>query len=226
MCRPGPFTALPSLLLALSISLPFFTGADRALADWNLAFTEDWSIPTEDWSTEQSQLHGARPPQRLFVGHELADYIIWFDGHCGWATQRSEIPPVRMKVVTRVYVSASQRNALSVNIRTDGGRLIYKYSMGGGGRVDANCQPVAGGGDDAVSTDLRYSLRVPYELYSIYEPGAGYYLGLRNLVTGEDRLLPRLWKLKGGGPPAMIDFDQEGGRGPVGLGRVEVWLDM
>lgn len=226
MPRQVPGYSLFSPLFRTGLIAALYLPALGVSAEWTLVYSEDWSTGAGEFSVTASQLHGARAPQRSFIGHELADYIIWFDGHCGWAAEKDEIPETRMKLVTRLYVERSQRNALSVNVRSRRGSLIYKYSMGGGRHVDANCQPAGGGEDQPIRTDLDYALKTPYELYSVFEPGQGYRIGLRNLMTGEDRLPSRLWSLKSDSWPAKIDFDQEGGSGPAGLGRVEVWLDL
>ena len=192
--------------------------------DWVLVYSEDWSQGSGGWSSGQSYLHDKRTPKRIFVGSPLAQYVYWFYGQCGWALRSGASVGSPMKIVFRVLTQGSHRNALSLNVRNRGGGLIYKYSMGPGNRVSANTQPMPGGGDDAVSTSLVYKTDVPYELTSIYVPGSGYYLSLKNLITGEEQTDGRRWRFKGGGSPSTLDFDQEGGHGPAGLGRVDVYL--
>ncbi|MDD5557386.1 MAG: hypothetical protein PHN82_09070 [bacterium] len=199
-------------------------GASVARAqNWQLIYSEDWSGGAGGWSSGQSYLHGKRTPGRIFVGHELAQHAIWFHGQCGWALRSGAGVERPMKIVFRVLMQGSHRNALSMNVRNRGGTLLYKYSMGPRNRVAANCQP-AGHEDQPVDTGLVYQLNVPYELTSTYVPGSGYYLSLRNLLTGQEQADPRRWRLKGGGAPSTMDFDQEGGFGPAAVGRVDVYV--
>lgn len=216
-------SSLVALAVVAVVGMAMFFGAVDASAEWTLVYSEDWSQGTGGWSTGQSSLPGKRSPSRIFVGHEIAQYIIWFNGQCGWGLHTGGAPPVPMKVVTRVYMLSSQRNAFSVNIRNRGGGMIYKYGMGGSNYVIANCQ---GGADQPVNlAGLRYQLNVPYDLISVYD-GRGFYVGLKNVLTGQEAFSGRRNNLKGGGAPSRIDLDQEGGKGPAGLGLVQVWLDL
>ena len=116
-----------------------------------------------------------------------------------------------------------QQNALSVNVRNRGGGLIFKYGLGGSNSVIANCQ---GSIDRPVTlSGLSYRLKHPYDLISYYD-GRGYHVGIRDVLTGQERWSGRRNNTKGGGPAACLDLDQENGRGPVYLGKVEVWLDL
>jgi hypothetical protein len=198
-------------------------GLGEATAEWVKVYENDWSRGPNGWSVGQSYLPGKQSPTAVFIGHPLAPYALLFNGQDGWAIRTGGVPNRPMKIVTRVYMMGSQRNALSVNVRNRGGGLIFKYGMGGSRCVIANCQ---GGADQPVNLPgLGYRLEYPYDLTSYYD-GGGFYVGLKDLLTGEERWSGRRNNLKGGGPPACIDIDQEGGRGPGYLGRVEVWLDL
>jgi hypothetical protein len=190
---------------------------------WRLIYSQDWSEGVGPWSAANSYLHDKRAPKRLHVGRSLAEYVMWFDGRCGWALRSGGVSGVTLKFVSRVFMLKSHRNALSVNIRNTGGRLMCKYSMGEGNSVVANCQP-SGHEDQPVQTAVKYALRHPYDLICIFEPGRGFYLGLKDLLTGETEMSLRRWSFKGSGTPATIDFDQEGGYGPAALGLVEVHI--
>jgi len=183
-----------------------------------LVYSEDWSGGAGGWGG----IGGFSGPQRLFIGHPLAQYVWYFGGGCGMGIKSDPIPATRMKLVTLVCMTGSNRNGFSVNVRDKGGGLIYKYSMGAGGRVDANCQPPT---DNIRTTELTYLEGVPYELYSLWAPNTGrFMIGLKNMLTGEDRLSQGVYACRSGSIPGCITFDQEGGRGPAYLGRVQVWL--
>lgn len=217
--RTVRYVAAAAVVTAVAI----VCAASNASAEWTKVYSEDWSNGSGGWSTAQSSLPGKHSPTRLYVGNPLAQYVIWFNGHDGWGLRASSIPKVKMKLVTRVYMKGSQRNAISVNVRNRGGGMVYKYGMGGDNYVIANCQ---GGADQPVNLGgLRYQLNTPYDLISLYD-GGGFYVGLKNLLTGEEKWSGRRNNLKSGATPATIDIDQEGGYGPAGLGLVEVWLDM
>jgi len=125
-------------------------------------------------------------------------------------------------VKTTIYAFGNDRNAFSVNVRTKRRMPVYKYGLGSGNRIIANKQPPEFHCKD---TDLTYSTRVPYELYSIWIPDtARFALGIKNLITGEDKLSNQYWLCRSHREPSMIDLDQEGGRGPVALSKVEVSL--
>lgn len=225
----GRFTRISLCVLtagALSAAVLCMDAGD-ARAAWTLVYSQNWAQGTGRWSTAQSSLPGKRRPTRIAIGHPLAPAAIYFTGHCGWGMHAKPIPSrAKMKVVTRFYAEGSQRNALSVNIRNAGGSMVYKYGLGGSNTIIANCQPVGAGEDQPVGLrGLKYRTEVPYDLTSYYD-GRAYYVGLKNCLTGEERWSGRRNHLKGGGTPARIDIDQEGGRGPVALGKVEVWLDL
>lgn len=192
--------------------------ATRLSAEPVLVYSEDWSHGSGGWGG----IGGFRAPSRFFVGHPIAPYAWYFGGACGMGIRSAGLPPLRMKLATLVYMVKSNRNGFSVNVRDRGGSLIYKYSMGAGNRVDANCQPPS---DTISTTELPYLNNVPYELFSIWQPGTGRFaIGLKNIVTGEERLSGRSYACRGMGTPAVITFDQEGGQGPAFLGYVKVWL--
>ena len=131
------------LLIATVVGLASLFIAADASAEWNLVYSQDWSEGTGGWSMGQSLLPHKNPPLRIFIGKDLAEYIIYFYGNCGWAIRGSGIPNVPMKLVTRVYMLNSHRNALAVNIRGSSGGLICKYSMGANNHVYSHHQ----GGD-------------------------------------------------------------------------------
>jgi hypothetical protein len=187
-----------------------------------LIYSQDWSAGSGGWSVGQSLCPNAQTPQRMQVSNPFAEYVIWFDGQCGWGFQSRPIPRVPLKISLMAAVFGSNRNALSVNVRSSGGVQVYKYSFGGNNHIIANNQPPTLYYKD---TDLTYKNRVPYELYSIWFPGSGYYLlGIKNLVTGEDKMSAYRWRLRNNLTPAWIDLDQEDGKGPVALGRLDVYL--
>ena len=189
--------------MAVAAAAAIVTGPSFAQDEnWELVYSEDWSQGAGGWSTGQSYLHDKRSPKRLFVDHELAQYALWFDGQCGWALRTGAGVGTPMKIVFRVLMRGSHRNALSMNVRNSGGSLMYKYSMGPRNRVAANTQPTGGHEDQPVDTGLVYQLGVPYELTSIYRPRSGYFLSLKNLLTGEEQNDSRRWRLKGGGAPS------------------------
>jgi len=197
-------------------------GAGEAAAEWLKTYEIDWTQGSGGWSAAKSSLPGKRSPRFIAIDDPLMPAVIYFNGQCGWAIRSGGVPPAPIMIVSRVYMLGSQRNALSVNVRNRGGGLIYKYGMGGGNYVVANCQ---GAADQPVNlAGLQYQLRVPYDLMSRCD-GRGFYVGLKNLLTGDEVWSPRRNNLKGGGPVACIDIDQEGGYGPAALGKVEVWLD-
>ncbi len=218
----GKFARLS--LVLMSVAMLCMMDVGETAAAWTLVYSQDWSQGTGGWSTAQSSLPGKRYPKRIGIGHPLAPAAIYFTGHCGWGMHAKPIPSrAKMKVVTRFYAEGSQRNALSVNIRNAGGTLVYKYGLGGSNTIIANCQ---GSIDQPVGLKgLKYKTDVPYDLTSYYD-GRAFYVGLKNCFTGQERWSGRRNNLKGGGTPARIDIDQEGGRGPVALGKVEVWLDL
>lgn len=219
-CSGRPIRSLVAALVAVAAVMAFATEASAA---WRLVYAEDWSTGTGGWSPWQSRLPHLRPARRIHVGHPLGQYVILFTGSCGWGARANSLPPVPVKIVTRVYTERSVRNAISVNVRNRSGGLIYKYSLGSNNMVSANCQ---GAADQPVNLgDLTYKRRHPYDIMSMYPGGNGYYLGLRDAVTGEERWSRRFNNTKGGGAPAWLDIDQEGGAATAYLGRVEVWLD-
>lgn len=191
-------------------------------AEPKLVYSQDWSDGNGGWSVGQSLCPGGNTPKRIHVGHSLAEYVLMFDGQCGWGMKSKPVPRVPLKISITALAQRSNRNALSVNVRGAGSAQIYKYSFGGGGYIIANNQP-----PDLYyrNTDLTYDTGVPYELYSIWIPDGGYYLlGIKNLLTGEDTMSARRWWIRNDLSPAWIDIDQEGGQGPVALGRVDVYL--
>jgi hypothetical protein len=207
--------------VALVIGAVTLLSKQECSAEPQLFYSEDWSEGPGYWSVGQSALPGKRSPQRIFVGHPLADYVIYFTGQCGWGVRAASVGNTPLKVSIIAALFGSHRNALSVNLRTTGGALVYKYSFGGNNRIIANCQPP---GDQPRATDLEFREGVPYELYSIWYPGQNRFgLGLKNLETGEEKVSGRLWSCRGG-TPGWIDIDQEGGFGPAALGRVDVYL--
>jgi len=181
-------------------------------------------IYSEDWSGGQGAwggIGGFRWPRRMFVGHPLAQYAYYFGGSCGMGLRANTIPSVRLRVVTRVMMQGSNRNGFSVNVRTSGGAMIYKYSMGAYNSVQANDQPPT---YRPISSKIGYKLNTPYELSSYWFPGTGRYaLSLKNLVTGEEKF-DGYFHCGSNAVPGCITFDQEAGQGPAVLGRVEVWL--
>ncbi len=210
-----------SFVISLVVIVPIIFGSSECAAEWQLVYSEDWSEGAAGWSAAQSMASPARTPAKIFLGKPVSDYILWFYGSCAWAIQGHPIPERPLKVSATAIVFGSNRNALSVNIRNHGGQPIYKYGFCTG-RIGANKQPPTWSYRD---TDLTYDERVPYELYSIWVPGKGCFaLGLKNLATGEDRLSRSLWRCRSNAVPAMIDFDQEGGQGPVALIKVDVYL--
>ncbi|MDD5555975.1 MAG: hypothetical protein PHN82_01870 [bacterium] len=191
--------------------------APDAAAEPVLVYSQDWSGGAGGWGG----VGGFGRPNFVRIGHPLAQYGWYFGGGRGLGFRADTIPQVRMKVSTLVYMEGSNRNGFSVNVRTRGGVLVYKYSMGGGNRVDANCQPPT---DHIRVTRLSYALRTPYELSSYWFPGTGRFaVGLKNMLTGEEKF-DGFYHCRSKAAPGMITFDQEGGRGPAYLGRVEVWL--
>ncbi len=211
-------------LLALVAAVAILLGATESSAEPQLAYSANWNEGTAGWSSRLSLLHGARTPQRIFVGDktDLADYAMYFNGNCGWGMRGSSIGNTQFKVSIVAALFGSHRNALSMNVRDAGGGMVYKYSFGSNGRIIANCQPP---NDQPRYTDLVFREGVPYELYSVWLPGTGRFaLGMKNLVTGEDKLSGALWRCKGGGSPAWLDLDQEGGYGPAALADVKVYL--
>jgi hypothetical protein len=191
-------------------------------AEWQTIYSENWDNGHGGWSSGQS-MEPERAPKRIFVGiPQWANYIMYFWGGCGWALTSNFAPSVPVMFKTTIYALGSDRNAFSVNIRAKGGTAIYKYGLGAGNKIIANKQP-----PDYYykETDLTYATKVPYELYSIWLPGnARFALGIKNLFTGEDVLSNRYWLCRSRSKPSMIDLDQEGGRGPVALMKVEVSL--
>jgi hypothetical protein len=187
----------------------------------HLVYSEDWSGGTGGWSTQASILPG-RAPVRIPIGHPLAQWGMYFWGNNGWAIRGGTLPDVPVKVSIIGYVLSANRNALSVNVRTRGGGAIYKYGFCGG-VIGANKQPPTWTYRD---TDLGYRTETPYELYSIWIPNTGRFaIGLKNLITGEERMSRYLWSCMSWGNPGGIDFDQEaGGKGPAVLGRVAVYV--
>lgn len=203
------------LVAAVCIGAAFTAG--NASSEPVLVYSQDWSHGLGGWSS----IGGFRMPSRIFVGRPNIPVVYRFGGGCGMGLDARQIPFTRMKVSALVYMLGSNRNGFSVNVRTAGGTLIYKYSMGGGNHVDANCQPP---NDHIRTTSLRYALRTPYEFYSYWFPGTGRFaVGLKNLITGQEAR-DGLYSCRSGAIPGMITFDQEGGQGPALLGRVEVWL--
>jgi hypothetical protein len=191
--------------------------AGGACAEPVLVYSEDWGGGYGAWSG----IGGFRAPGRMFVGHPLAPYALSVGGSCGMGLRASTIPQVRLEVRTLVYMLGSNRNGFSVNVRTQDGELIYKYSMGSRNRLAANAQPP---GDQPRDSSLTYALSTPYELYSLWYPGTGQYLlGLRNVLTGEDGKDGPFF-CRSGATPGAITFDQEGGQGPALLGKTEVRL--
>jgi hypothetical protein len=209
-------------VVSLALVVVIISGSTWCAAEWQLAYSEDWSDGTGGWSNSQSMYPG-RAPRRIFVGRpSLANYVMLFYGGCGWGFNTGFTPPTPLMVKTTIYAFGSDRNAFSVNMRTSGGAQIYKYGLGGGNRIIANKQPPA---FYYKETDLTYSTRVPYELYSIWVPGTAHYaIGVKNLLTGQDRLSKRYWLCRSYEVPSLIDIDQEGGRGPVALLKVDVYL--
>lgn len=191
--------------------------AAGASAEPVLVYSQNWSSGAGGWGG----IGGFGRPNFIRLGHPLAPYGWYFGGGDGLGLRASSIPQVLMKLSTIVYMGGSNRNGLSVNVRTSGGTLVYKYSMGGGNRVDANCQPPS---DHIRVTNLRYALRTPYELCSYWIPGTGRFaLSLKNLATGQEQF-DGYYHCRSGAAPGMITFDQEGGQGPAILGPVQVWL--
>lgn len=182
-----------------------------------LVYSEDWSSGPGSWGG----IGGFHWPARIFVGHPLAEYAYYFDGGCGMGLRANTIPSVRMKLSTIVCMGASNRNGFSVNVRTSGGGMIYKYSMGAYGSVQANDQPPSW---RPVSTRIGYRLYTPYELSSYWFPGTGRYgIGLKNLVTGQEEF-DGFFRCHSTAVPGCVTFDQEGGQGPGLLGKVSVYL--
>lgn len=196
--------------------------AIRELAGYqpHLIYTEDWSRGSGGWSNSQSYEIG-RAPVRVFIGHPQAMWGLYFWGANGWALRGPTAPEVPLKVSIIGYVLQANRNALSVNVRTSGGTAIYKYGFCAG-VIGANKQPPTWTYRD---TDLGYRTETPYELYSIWVPNtARFAIGLKNLVTGEERMSRYFWACRSSAVPGCIDFDQEaGGKGPAVLGRVSVY---
>ncbi len=193
-----------------------------AYAEPRLVYSQDWSDGNGGWSVGQSLCPGGNTPKRIHVGHPLAEYILMFDGQCGWGMKAKSIPRVPLKISITALSRGSNRNALSVNVRGEGSAQIYKYGFGGGNHIISNNQPPYLYYKD---TDLAYHTGIPYELYSIWVPDSGYYLlGLKNLLSGEDRMSAYRWSLRNNLTPAWIDIDQEGGQGPVALARVDVYV--
>jgi hypothetical protein len=213
-----------SAAVAVAAALAVAGLGEATAAGWVKVYETDWTNGPGGWSTGQSYLPGKQSPRPWSSNHPLALKLapvgVYFDGQCGWAIRTGGIPSKPMKIVTRMYMEGSQRNALSVNVRNRGGGLIFKYGMGGSNCVIANCQ---GSADQPVNLGLYYRLRHPYDLISYFD-GGGYYVEMKDLLTGQVQKSGRRNNLKGSGPPACIDIDQEGGRGPALLGRVEVWL--
>lgn len=209
------------ILTAAAITSPVFVSSTCS-AEWHLVYSENWDTGYGEWSNGQSMYSG-RSPKRVFVGRQpWANYVMYFWGGCGWAFNSDFTPSAPLMVKTTIYAFGSDRNAFSVNMRTGGGSQIYKYGLGGGNRIIANKQPPE---LYYKETDLTYSTRVPYELYSIWIPGTSHYaIGIKNLLTGQDRLSNRFWLCRSSAEPSMIDLDQEGGRGPVALIKVDVSL--
>jgi len=215
-------TRLLAVLMVSSMTITAtILGITKCAAEWQLVYSEDWSEGAAGWSAAQSMASPARPPAKIFLGKPVSDYVLWFYGSCAWALQGRPIPERPLKVSTTAIVFGSNRNALSVNIRNRGGQPIYKYGFCAG-RIGANKQPPMWSYRD---TDLTYDERIPYELYSIWVPHTGCFaLGLKNLLTGEDRLSRSIWRCRSSAVPARIDLDQEGGQGPVALLKVDVYL--
>ena len=207
-------------LWILATVLCAMVAAGVSWAEPQLVYSEDWSDGDGGWSWTQSMAGIKRPAQRIYVGHPLVKYAIWFYGSCTWGFQYRTIPEVPLKISTTAVIYGPNRNALSVNVRTSGGAPIYKYGFCTG-RIGANKQPPTWSYRD---TDLAYDAEVPYELYSIWIPNSGVFaLGLKNLLTGEDKLSGYWWGCRSQAVPAWIDIDQEGGRGPAALLKVDVY---
>ncbi|MCX6357056.1 MAG: hypothetical protein NT045_04125 [Candidatus Aureabacteria bacterium] len=208
LCRAA-FAALVMLVLI----------APRAQSEPQLIYSEDWGDGPNGWSTSQSMNPGGRQPQWISVNHPLADHVLWFYGQGGWGLRGRPIARVPLKITMTAAIFGANRNALSMNVRNTGGGQIYKYGFCAG-VIGANKQPPT---FTYRSTDLGYRTGVPYELYSIWLPDTGVYaLGLKNLVTGEDRLSRYLWRVRSNDTPAYFDIDQEGGRGPAALVKLDV----
>ena len=190
------------------------TGADAAPVR---IYSEDWSGGQGAWG----RIGGFKWPGGKLIGPPPAPDAYYFSGGCGMGLRAEPIPSVRMRVATRVWMRGSNRNGFSVNVRTSGGTMIYKYSMGAFNSVQANDQPPT---YRPVSSRIGYRLDTPYELSSYWFPGTGRYaLGLKNLVTGEERF-DGFFRCSSNAVPGCITFDQEAGQGPAYLGKVEVWL--
>jgi hypothetical protein len=215
------------LSVVVAAAVLFVVGIADSSAELQLAYSFRWENGAEGWSTGASQLAGARSPRLIFVGDrtDLTQYALLFNGNCGWAIRGGSVNK-RIKISLFAAPLRSHRNALSVNVRATSGAMVYKYSFGTGDRIAANDQAAAGG--QPMETDLVYQLGVPYELYSIWEPGTGRFaLGLKNLITGEDKLSGRTWQCSGGlGLPGKIDIDQEGGYGPVACWGCDIYMEQ
>jgi hypothetical protein len=208
-------------ILVLVAAAVLIAAGTRCYSEPVLIYSEDWNNGTGGWSNSQSMYPG-RAPKRRDVGHPMVNYAMFFYGGCGWGLNMAPAPAVPLWINTTIYPLGSDRNCFSVNMRGAGGGQIYKYGLGGGGVIIANKQPPA---MYMRETELRYKTNVPYELYSIWLPGtARYAIGLKNLLTGEDRISRTLWRCRSNDVPSLIDLDQEGGRGPVALLKVEVYL--
>ena len=217
MQRLRVVTAATAVAAALAVA-----GLGEATAaGWVKVYSTNWSNGANGWSVGQSYLKEKNAPSWVRLNHPLAPMALLFNGQDGWAIRSGGIPHRPMKIVTRIYVMGSNQNALSVNVRNRGGGLIFKYGLGGSNSVIANCQ---GSIDRPVTlSGLSYRLKHPYDLISYYD-GRGYHVGIRDVLTGQERWSGRRNNTKGGGPAACLDLDQENGRGPVYLGKVEVWL--
>ncbi|MCX6353289.1 MAG: hypothetical protein NTZ78_00115 [Candidatus Aureabacteria bacterium] len=221
MSFPRGFIGMGTLVLIASVFM--IAGSANCFAEWRLIYSENWNDGASGWSAAQSMSETKIPPDRIYLGHSMAEYALLFSGSRAWAIRGRSIPEKPVKISTTAVVYSGNRNALSVNVRNAGGQPIYKYGFCSG-VIGANKQPPTWSYRD---TDLSYEEMVPYELYSIWVPRRSCFaLGLKNLLTGQDRLSNYIWSCRNGYVPASIDFDQEGGQGPVVLLRIDVYMWM
>lgn len=189
-------------------------------------YTQDWSTEHHGWSTGASMAKGATAPERMRVGHPLAEWAIRFNGNGGWAIRAGTAPAKSgvLEIGFYAYICSSTRNALSLNVRDAKGALIYKYSFGEGGRVWANCQPRPGGGEDQPTrTALSYRSFMAYKLTSYHDVGSGKYtLDLYDPNSDSMQSDATEWVCRSKAAPAMLDIDQEGSSAMAFIGKIEV----